>query len=156
MALEADYLRVELLDQGTVDETRAFLRAVFSASLERLRAHILIYVRTRRPLFTAGASKTLFPDVRGIEWYRSNKIAIVGNCAVLGLRGNDLETCARRLNLSIFAEEAAALRWFNDRRWGPGRVCERNYLGNKVRLLFQAIKDQRQRQDRRQSSHRNF
>jgi len=151
MTLEAGYLRAELINQESLRQTRAFVRAVFRASLENLRSRILIYVRSPKPLYLAGCVDVL-PDMKRIAWYRSNKIAIVGNNASLGSPG-DIETRARQqgLNLSFFPDEAAALRWFHDRRQGPRRVNDGNYRRDEAASPRRAIEDQRWGQDRRQA-----
>jgi hypothetical protein len=86
------------------------------------------------------------PDVKRNAWYRSNKIAIVGSSARLGFPGDDIEVRARQqgLNLSLFPDEGAALRWFHDRRQGSRRVGHDE-------ALRQAMEDRRRREDRRQA-----
>jgi len=152
MTLEAGYLRAELINQESRRQTRAFLHAVFRASLENLRSRVLIYVRSSKPLYLAGCVDVL-PDMKRIAWYQSNKIAIVGNSASLGSPGDYIETRARQqgLNLSFFPDEAAALRWFHDRRQGSRRVTDGNYRHDGAASLRRAIEDQRRGQDRRQA-----
>jgi len=91
------------------------------------------------------------PDVKRNAWYRSNKIAIVGNSARLGFPGDDIQARARRqgLNLSLFPDEGAALRWFHDRRQGLRRAGDGNRSHDEA--LRPAIEDQRRREDRRQA-----
>lgn len=151
ITLEAGYLRAELIDQESLSQTRAFLHAVFQASLENVRSRVLICARSPKPLYLAGCIDAL-PNMKRNAWYRSNKIAIVGNSASLGFPGDDIETRARRqgLNLSLFSDEGAALRWFHDRRQGARRVSDGNHRRDEAASLRGAIEDQRQRKDRRQ------
>jgi hypothetical protein len=151
ITLEPGYLRAELIDQGSLSQTRAFLHAVFRASLENVRSRVLIYARSPKPLHLAGCVDAL-PDMKRNAWYRSNKIAIVGNSARLGFPGNDIEARARQqgLNLSLFPDEGAALRWFHDRRQGSRRAGDGNDRHDET-APRPATEDQRQRQDRRQA-----
>jgi hypothetical protein len=150
ISLEEEYLRAELIDQESLRQTKAFLRAVFQASLENVRSRVLICARSPKPLPLAGCIAAL-PDVKRNAWYRSNKIAIVGNSARLGFPGDDIEARARGqgLNLSLFPDEAAALRWFHDRRQGSRRVDDGNHGHDEA--LRPAIEGQRRREDRRQA-----
>jgi hypothetical protein len=151
ISLEEGYLRAELIDQESLRQTKSFLRAVFQASLENVRSRVLICARSPKPLPLAGCMAAL-PDVKRNAWYRSNKIAIVGNSARLGFPGNDIETRARQqgLNLSLFPDEGAALRWFHDRRQGSRRVDDGNHNHDEAALRL-AAEDQRRREDRRQA-----
>jgi hypothetical protein len=151
ISLEEGYLRAELIDQESLGQAKAFLRAVFRASLENVRSRVLICARSPKPLPLAGCIAAL-PDVKRNAWYRSNKIAIVGNSARLGFPGDDIEARARRqgLNLSLFPDEGAALRWFHDRRQGWRRVDDGNHSHDEA-APRPAIEDQRRRQDRRQA-----
>ena len=110
ISLEEGYLRAELIDQESLGQAKAFLRAVFRVSLENVRSRVLICARSPKPLPLAGCIAAL-PDVKRNAWYRSNKIAIVGNSARLGFPGDDIEARARQqgLNLSHFPDEGAAL-----------------------------------------------
>lgn len=153
ISLEEGYLRAELIDQQSIRQTKAFLHAVFRASLENVRSRVLIYARSPKPLHLDGCVDAL-PDVKRNAWYRSNKIAIVGHSATLGFPGNDIQTRARRrgLNLSLFPDEGAALRWFHDRRQGSRRVGDEEHL-HEAASLRPAVQVQRRRQDRRQAPH---
>jgi hypothetical protein len=149
---EADWLRAELVNHESLRQMRDFLHTVFRASVDNMRSRVLIYVRSPKPLHLVGCVN-VFPEAKGVAWYRSNKIAIVGSSANIDFPRNDIQTRARQrgINLSFFSNEAAALRWFHDRRKGPRRVRERNYGHSEVASLRRAIEDQRQRQDRRQA-----
>ena len=151
ISLEEGYLRAELIDQQSRGQTKSFLRAVFRASLENVRSRVLIYARSPKPFHLDRCIGAL-PDVKKNAWYRSNKIAIVSKGARLGLPGDDIEARARRqgLNLSLFPDEAAALRWFHDRRQGWRRVDDGNHSHDEA-APRPAIEDQRRRQDRRQA-----
>ena len=150
ISLEEGYLRAELIDQQSRGQTKSFLRAVFRASLENVRSRVLIYARSPKP-FDLDRCIGALPDVKKNAWYRSNKIAIVGKGARLGLPGDDIEARARRqgLNLSLFPDEAAALRWFHDRRQGSRRAGDGNHSHDEK--LRPAIEEQRRREDRRRA-----
>jgi hypothetical protein len=153
--LEEGYLRAELINQESLRQTKAFLHAVFRASLENVRSRVLIYARSPKPLHLAGCIAAL-PDMKRNTWYRSNKIAVVGHNASLGFPGDDIEARARRqgLNLSLFPDEGAALRWFHDRHQGSRRVGDEDHRHDEAPSPRPAVEDQRRRQDRRQAPRR--
>jgi len=157
ISLEADYLRAELIDQESLRQTRVFLDAVFRTSLDNLRSRVLICARSPKPVRLARCVHVL-PDMKGIAWYRPNKIAIVRNRASLDLPDKDIQRRARQrgLNLSFFPDEAAALRWFHDRRRGPRRGSEADYSHDEAASSGGAVEDQRRQQDRRQAQRHIF
>jgi hypothetical protein len=160
ITLETDYLRAELLGQDTFEETRSFLHAVFWASIEHLRSHVLICARSTKPLFGADVEE-VFPYMKRIAWYRSNKIALVGNAVPPGLSSKHIETHAQRhgINLCSFPDEAAALRWFHDRRKRRERRYARRRIdaegsSRDVAAGPRPIEDRRRLQDRRSVARR--
>src|SRR3989442_13168918 len=109
ISLEEGYGRAELIDQQSRGQTKSFLRAVFRASLENGRSRVLIYARSPKPFHLDRCIGAL-PDGKKKAWYRSNKIAIVGKGAGLGLPGHQTRAGAERqgVMLSVFPQEVAA------------------------------------------------
>ena len=115
--LEAEFLRAELLDHSAPGDIKTFLHAVFWASVEHLRARVMIDIRAPEPLFTSVRDEN-FRYVRRIAWYRTNRIALVGNVLAPGVAASDIEALARKQGVILrsFDNEQQALEWFRDRR----------------------------------------
>ena len=92
---EAGYLRAELFNRETVEETRAFLRAVVRENAKHRRPCVLILVRVSKPIFQ------VVPH-RLIEYI-------------------ELLARQRRLNVRSFRDEPAALQWLKDQRKAEDR-----------------------------------
>src|SRR5260370_7747148 len=52
ISAEPGYLKAELFNRQTTDETRKFLDALHAAALEHRRARMLVCVRNSKPIFT--------------------------------------------------------------------------------------------------------
>lgn len=159
ITIEADYLRAELQALESREEIRAFVHAVFSASVEYLRALVLIDVRSEKPLFSEG-SEEIFPYMKRIAWYQSNKIAVIGNALAPGISDMHIRKSAQQhgINLFGFPDEAEALRWLRDRRRYERRSSGRRSMGlsseGKNVVPSQLLNDRRQRREQRQTSRR--
>jgi hypothetical protein len=121
ITIEPDFLRAELRAHAGGADIRAFLHAVFWAGVQHLRSNVVIEVRSAAPLFADSSDPDpldVFPYVKRIAWYRTNRIALVQSASQVGLPVEKIEAGARarRINLRCFEDEATALRWFHDRR----------------------------------------
>ncbi len=158
ITLESDYLRAELFDHGTVEDTKIFLRAVFWASVEYLRGRVLIHVRSSRP-FLSAESDDAFGYIRRIGRYRTNRIALLGDIAESSLRRYLAARAGwQNVNLRCFSDESKALHWLRDRREGydrraaPGRVAATVGVGERTLALIRPGDDRRRRAERRRLS----
>jgi hypothetical protein len=114
---EPDYLRAELFERETVEETRAFLDAVVRSNANHRRSRVLILVRASKAVFQLVAHGLMecFEELAGTS---PSQIALVGDTRDLRLSHEYIEVIARQrgLNVRSFRDEAAALAWLNDRR----------------------------------------
>src|SRR6266436_3215285 len=117
ITLDRGVLRAELFGRETVEETKAFFQAIVSASRDSPAPHILISVRSSKPIFQ-------FERHGLIEYFRklavtpSRRIALLGDSAELRLSHEYVELIARQhgLNVRSFPDEKTAYRWFEDPR----------------------------------------
>jgi len=114
---EPDYLRAELFERETVEETRAFLDAVVRNNANHRRARVLILVRASKSIFQVVAHG-LMECFEELSATTPGQIALVGDTRDLRLSHEYIEVIARQhgLNVRSFPDEAAALAWLNDRR----------------------------------------
>jgi hypothetical protein len=114
---EPDYLRAELFERETVEETRAFLDAVIRNNANHRRSRVLILVRASKSIFQVVAHG-LMECFEELSAATPGQIALVGDTRDLRLSHEYIEVIARQrgLNVRSFRDEAAALAWLNDRR----------------------------------------
>src|SRR5262249_1336066 len=111
IGVESGYLRAELFNRQTVEETRKFLDAVRAAVMEHKVPLLLIRVRNSVPIFTIdryGLSEYLALAFKG-----KYKIALVGDPLELRIAHQYIATIARMrgVRLRAFPDEASALGW---------------------------------------------
>lgn len=131
---ESDYLRAELFDRETVEETQAFLRAAVRDNAKYRRPGVLIVVRVSKSIFQVVPHR-LIEYIDQLSGTSASRIALVGDTRDLHMSHEYIELLARqrRLNVRSFRDEPAALRWLKDQR---------------------KAEDRRERQERRQRSER--
>ena len=115
--MERGFLRADLLDRETAEETRAFLEAVVLASINHRCWRILVHVRLSKPLFTIerhGVLRTL----KRIASDPAHKIALLGDTLELGMSHDYVSLLGRQQGICLrsFQSEAAAVEWLKDRR----------------------------------------
>jgi len=117
ITLDRDVLRAELFGRETVEETKAFFQAIVSASRDSPAPHILISVRSSKPIFQF-ERHGLMEYLRKLASTSSRRIALLGDSAELRLSHEYVELIARQhgLNVRSFPDETAAYRWFEDPR----------------------------------------
>jgi hypothetical protein len=122
ITVEADYVKAELFNRNTAEDTRDALAAIAAEARKNGRFQILISVHASRPIFKVEQSGLLdcfkqFGDMSRI------RIALTGDGEELRLSHEYIESVARRagLNVRSFSSQQAALHWFTDRRWSPER-----------------------------------
>jgi len=117
ISAEPSYLRAELFERETVEETRAFLNAVVRNNANHRRSRVLILVRTSKSVFQVVAHG-LLECFEQLSATTPGQIALVGDTRDLRLSHEYIEVVARQhgLNVRSFGDEAAALAWLNDRR----------------------------------------
>jgi hypothetical protein len=122
ITIEQGYLKAELFNRNTTEETRDALAAITAAARKQGCSRVLISVHASRPIFRIEQSGLLecFKAFGDMSRYR---IALTGDSEELRLSQQYLEAVAQRagLNVRSFPSRQAALDWFKDRRWSPDR-----------------------------------
>jgi hypothetical protein len=111
ISAEAGYLRSELVNRQTVEETRTFLDAVLAAALEHRLPLVLIRVRNSVPIFTV--ERYGFSHYLDLAFKSKYRIALVGDTLELRIAHQYIATLARLsgVNLRAFQHEGDALAW---------------------------------------------
>jgi len=111
ISAEGDYLRSELFNRRTVEETTKFLEAVLAASLEHRLPLVLICVRNSIPIFTV--ERYGFSRYLDLAFQSKYKIALVGDALELRIAHQYIATMARMrgVKLRAFADETTAIYW---------------------------------------------
>ncbi len=118
ITVEPGYLRADLFNRQTAEETRQALTAIVAQACKHRRSQILISVHASRPIFKVEeyGPPDYFRELGEMSKYR---IALTGDSEELRLSQQYVESHARRhgINVRSFRNEQAALHWFIDRRW---------------------------------------
>ena len=122
ISTESGFLKADMLDRETAEETRIFLHAVVSAIINLRCPRVLINVRLSKPLFTVerhGVLKLL----KRIASDPTHKIALLGDTVELGMSHDYVSLLGRQQGICLrsFHREAQAVEWLKDRRRGEER-----------------------------------
>jgi len=117
ISTENGFLRADLLERETADETRTFLQVVVLATVNHRCSRVLVHVRLSKPLFTVerhGVLRTL----KRIASDPTHKIALLGDTLELGMSHDYVSLLGRQQGICLrsFRSEAAAVAWLKDRR----------------------------------------
>jgi len=122
ITIEPGYLKAELFNRNTVEETRSALAAIKTEARRCGCSQILISVHASQPIFKVEQSGLLdfFRELGEMSKYR---IAMTGDSEGLRLSQQYIVSIARRhgFNVRSFPNQRTALEWFTDRRWLPDR-----------------------------------
>jgi hypothetical protein len=152
ITLDRGVLRAELFGRETVEQTKAFFKAVVNASRESRSPCILISVRSSKPIFQLERHGL-------IEYFRelaetSRRIALLGDSRDLRLSHEYVEVIAGQhgLNVRSFPDETTAYRWFED----PRRERERRrQQERRIQQVARTLQERRAGQQRRTAERRN-
>ena len=113
ITIEPEYLRAELFNRETMDETREFLQIVAGAAVKHQRSQVLMSVHSSNPIFTVERSGFLAYFGKLIA-DPSHKIALLSNSVELGISHEYIELIGRQHGVKVqsFQAEAEALQWF--------------------------------------------
>ena len=139
---ESNYLRAQLTDRKTVEETQAFLRAVVRENAKHRKSSVLLLIRLSKPVFQV-AAHGLIEHIEEISMTPAGcRIAVVGDTRDLQISHEYIELLAQQRNLKVrsFKNETAALQWLKDQRKTTDRRQRRERRG---------LWDRRQAGDRR-------
>jgi len=114
VTIEPAYLKAELFNRETMEETREFLQIVAGAAMRHQRSSVLICVHSSNPVFTVERSGFL-AYFRRLATDPSHKIALLGDSEELGISHQYIELIGRQhgVNVQSFRDEGSALKWFN-------------------------------------------
>ena len=135
--VEPDYLKAELFDRHTPEETRDALAAIAAAAREHACSQILISVRSSRPIPQVELPRFL-EYFRELGATRKHRIALTADSDELRLSQQYFESVTRRngINVRSLPNEQAALDWFKDRRWTLDRRERQDPLKGKDRRRY--------------------
>ena len=153
ITLDRGVLRAELFGRETVEQTKAFLKAVVSASRETQCPCVLISVRSSKPVFQL-ERHGLIEYFRELAVTLSRRVALLGDTRDLRLSHDYVELIARQhgLNVRSFLDETAAYRWFED----PRRERERRrQQERRTQQVPHTLQERRAGQQRRTVERRN-
>ena len=121
ITIETHYLRADLFNRKTVEETREFFDLVAASAREHRRSRILICVRSSSPVFTVERSG-FFSHFRNVSADPSHKIALVADTEELGYSHQYIEQLGQRqgINVRNFRNERSALAWLKTGTATPG------------------------------------
>jgi len=111
VSAERGYLRAELFNRKTVEDTERFLEAVLPAAIQHRLPLVLICVRNSAPIFTV--ERYGFSRYLDLAFESKYKIALVGDTLELRIAHQYIATMARirGVKLRAFPEESAAIGW---------------------------------------------
>src|SRR5467141_2682300 len=129
IAMERGFLRADLLERETAEETRRFLHAVVFESVKHGCPRILVHVRSSKTLFTVERYGVL-ETFKKLASDPTHKIALLGDTVELGMSHDYVSLLGRQQGICLrsFHREAEAVEWLKDRR----RDDERRQLGQAV------------------------
>jgi hypothetical protein len=109
------YLRADLYNRRTPEETRTFLNEVAAECIKRGLFRLLIFVHSSKPMFTV--EKYGFSSYADLAAKHSGRIALVTDSVECCIAQDYVALLARLrgANVRTFRESAAAIRWLIDR-----------------------------------------
>jgi hypothetical protein len=117
IAMERGFLRADLLERETAEETRRFLRAVVFESVKHGCSRILVHVRSSKTLFTVERYGVL-ETFKKLASDPAHRIALLGDTVELGMSHDYVALLARQQGITLrnFQNESQAVEWVRDRR----------------------------------------
>jgi len=117
IAMERGFLRADLLERETAEETRRFLRAVVFESVRHGCPRVLVHVRSSKTLFTVEKFGVL-ETFKRLASDPAHRIALVGDTVEMGMSHDYVALLARQQGITLrnFQNESQAIEWVRDRR----------------------------------------
>jgi len=117
IAMESGFLRADLLERETAEETRRFLRAVVFESIRHRCPRVLVHVRSSKTLFTVERYGVL-ETFKRLASDPAHRIALVGDTVEMGMSHDYVALLARQQGITLrnFQNEPQAIEWVRDRR----------------------------------------
>src|SRR2546427_7373060 len=110
ITMEGGFLRADLLDRETAEETRAFLQAVVSASMNHRCSRVLVHVRLSNPLFTVERHGVL-TNLKKIASDSAHRIALLGDTLELGMSHDYVSLLGRQQGITRRVGKECRSRW---------------------------------------------
>jgi len=122
ISTETGFLKADMFDRETAEETRTFLQAVVSAIINLRCSRVLINVPVSKPLFTVERHGVL-ELLKRVASDPTHKIALLGDTVELGMSHDYVSLLGRQQGITLrsFQTEAQAVEWLKDRRRGQER-----------------------------------
>ena len=141
--MERGFLRAELLERETAEETRRSLRAVVFESVRHGCSRILVHVRSSKTLFTVERFGVL-ETFKKLASDPAHRIALLGDTVELGMSHDYVALLARQQGITLrnFQNESQAIEWVRDRRRPEDRR-------NQSEVTLGAASERRQSQRRK-------
>ena len=143
IAMERGFLRAELLERETAEETRRFLRAVVFESARHACSRVLVHVRSSKTIFTVERFGVL-ETFKKLASDPAHRIALLGDTVELGMSHDYVALLARQQGITLrnFQNESQAIEWVRDRR---GRGDRRHPSGQSMRAALERRQNQRRK-----------
>ena len=135
---ETGFLKAELFNRRTADETREFLDALAAEGVRQGMRVALITVKSSVPIFSLERfGFSAFLDVAG---QISDRIALTADTPELRLAQEYAAILARwrGIHVRAFRTEAAAVEWLKGRRRLPDRRLSRRHIDHPERRALQS------------------
>ena len=118
--MDRGFLRAELLQRETAEETRRFFRAMVFESAKHRCSRVLVHVRSSKTLFTVERFGVL-ETFKKLAADPEHRIALLGDTVELGMSHDYVALLARQQGITLrnFQNESQAIEWLRDRR-APG------------------------------------
>ncbi len=143
IAMERGFLRAELFERETAEETRRFFRAVVFESEKHRCSRVLVHVRSSKTLFTVERFGVL-ETFKKLAADPAHKIALLGDTVELGMSHDYVVLLARQQGITLrnFHNESQAIEWVRDRR---GRGDRRHPSEQSMRAAPERRQSQRRK-----------
>src|SRR5437016_4728737 len=130
IGMERGFLRAELLERETAEETRRFFRAVVFESVRHGCSRVLVHVRSSKTLFTVERFGVL-ETFKKLASDPAHRIALLGDTVELGMSHDYVVLLARQQGITLrnFKNESQAIEWVRDRRNPQDRRQSAQTLG---------------------------
>lgn len=149
ITVERNFLRAELFDRETMEDTTAFLDVVTRESRIHGRSNILVYVHSSAPIFHV-EHHGFIACFKEIAKTPAHQIALLADNKDLQISHEYLELRARQYGLNVrnFLSEKAALMWLRNRRQASDRRGQQERRGRQERYEHQERRLQPERRQR--------
>jgi hypothetical protein len=117
ISLEPGYLRADLFNRETAEETREFFDQVAGLARRNGCRNVLIWVHSSSPVFAVERSG-FFTELGGLSADPAHKIGLLADTAENGYAHAYLESLGsmRGMNVRRFADQPSAIAWFRAER----------------------------------------